>query len=743
MTGVLPIQREQWVLPLLIAASVAVLELLRSVGHPLPGGGALVTLGIVYTAYRAGVVPALFGAGFLSLFAIQSAESGFTVPTVVVVFVVLGVAVLVGWLSGRQRAALAEAVHAREAAQRSEARYRELVEGLDAVVWEADADNFRVRFVSKRAESVFGYSVSEWVGSSQIWRRLIHPEDYEHALAHCRLALREGRDHDIEYRCISRLGEVLYVRDLVQLDHSVSPPVLRGLIFDVTSERQARAALQDTERRLRAFINNAPDALLVNDPRGRIVEVNRRACDTLGYTRDELLSMRVPDIDLRVTDAILANWDINQLASGPVTVEGLFRRKDATTFPVEVCISMWESGEPQLFIAVARDISRKNQLEAQLRQAQRMEAVGRLAGGIAHDFNNLLTAIKGHAELLQNELGPAAGPDIEEIGQAADRAAALTRQLLAFSRQQLLQMQVLDLNAVVGEMQKLLVRLIGENITLVTGLDSGVPPIEADRTQLEQVLMNLVLNARDAMPNGGTMQIRTATAVRTEVDADRFVFVRPGRYVMLSVSDEGSGMDEATVARIFDPFFSTKEQGKGSGLGLATAYGIVKQLGGYIWCDSAPGRGTTFRVYLPPAASKLLTAAPDSQAPRASVSQGDETILVVEDEPAVRSLVRRVLQKNGYRVLDAANGMEALRLVESFDQPIHLLLTDVVMPEMGGRDLADRLGPRRPEMKILYMSGYAEDAIVVNYVLQPGFAFLPKPFAPDALAAKVREALES
>jgi len=737
-----PIQREQWVLPLLVAVFVAALELLRGLGHPLTGGGALVSLVILYTAYRAGIVPAMIGAGLLSIYTIRAVQAGLSIPSIGIVIGVFGSAIVVGWLSMRQRNALVEAVRAREQAQQSEQRYRELVDGLDGVVWEADADNFRVRFVSKRAEAAFGYAVSEWVGSSQIWRKLIHPDDFERTIASCRASIKEQQDHALDYRVVTRAGDVLHVHDLVHFDDSVMPPVLRGILLNVTRERRAMDALQDTERKLRAFINNAPDALIVHDITGRIVEVNRRACDSLGYTRDELLRLRLPDVDLKVTESVVESWDPRELAHGPRMTEGLYRTSNGNTIPVEVAVSMWEA-RPELFISVARDMTRKTELEEQLRHAQRMEAVGRLAGGIAHDFNNLLTAIRGHAEMLSNELAPNVPPDLAEIGNAAERAAGLTRQLLAFSRQQMLQLQVLDLNTVVTEMRNLLAHWIGENITLSTTLDNSLAMIQADRTQLEQVLMNLVLNARDAMANGGRLHVRTANAILTEVDATRFAYVRPGHYVLLSVADTGTGMDGNTVRHIFDPFFTTKEQGKGSGLGLATAYGIVKQLGGYIWCDSELGRGSVFRVYLPPIASPETEIV--LEAPRSTVraQRGDETILVVEDEPSVRSLVRRVLQKHGYRVIDAGNGVEALRLVENSDEPIHLLLTDVIMPEMGGRGLADQLGQLRPYMKILYMSGYAEDAIVVNHVLQPGFAFLQKPFAPDALTAKVRETLES
>ena len=739
MRDAAPITREQWLLPLLVVLYVAALEVLRINGVAVPGAGAIALLFIIFTAYRGGPVPAMIGAGALSLYVIRSVDAGFVVPSYAVVFVLFGSSLLVGWLSMRQQSALRAALRAREQAQRSEARYRDLVNGLDSVVWEADAQDFRVRFVSNRAEQVFGYSLAEWAGSSQIWKKLIHPDDFNRVIAECKQALREERDHDIEYRAVTRTGDILYMRDLVLYDTSEGSPVLRGILVDVTAERVASDALQDTERRLRAFINNAPDALLVHDAEGRIVEVNQRLCDNLGYSRDELLDMRLADVDTALARDGAQIWTAETREK---SFESAFRTRSGETIPVEVAVSVWEH-EPQNFIAVARDITRKTQLEEQLRQAQRMEAIGRLAGGIAHDFNNLLTAIRGHAELLQTVVDRDASTDLDQIVNAADRAASLTRQLLAFSRQQLLQMQVLDLNVVVGEMQKLFARIMHENISLVTLLDPALPAIEADRTQLEQVVMNLVLNGRDAMPSGGKLTIRTANAVLTEVDADRAPFIKPGKYVLLSVSDTGVGMDAATASRIFEPFFTTKEQGKGSGLGLATAYGIVKQLEGYIWCDTAPDKGTTFRVYLPPAKGAPRPAPVATPSGRINVRRGDETILVVEDEPAVRSLVRRVLQKQGYRVLDASNGLEALRLVDGFDQKIHLLLTDVVMPEMSGHDLAERLSPARPDMKILYMSGYAEDAIVVNHVLQPGFAFLPKPFAPDILAAKVRETLES
>ncbi|MBI5419354.1 MAG: response regulator [Deltaproteobacteria bacterium] len=380
--------------------------------------------------------------------------------------------------------------------------------------------------------------------------------------------------------------------------------------------------------------------------------------------------------------------------------------------------------------------------EEQLRQAQKMEAVGRLAGGIAHDFNNLLTAIAGYSTLLlQGVVDDPSRRNIQEIQRASDRAASLTRQLLAFSRRQILQPKVMDLNAVVGAMDDMLRRLIGEDIDLLTVLEPGVRKVKADPGQMEQVIMNLAVNARDAMPEGGKLTIETANVVIDESSVRGHVTMQAGSYVVLALSDTGSGMDPETISHIFEPFFTTKEVGKGTGLGLSTVYGIVKQSGGYIWVYSEPGRGTTFKIYLPQATEEAETAKPAEV--RAGLLGGSETILLVEDEDSVRSLVREVLARNGYTVLAARNGEDALRACDGNAGAIHLMLCDVVMPGMSGVELARRIVPLRPEIKVLYMSGYTDTAIVRQGVLDPGTAFLEKPFAPDALARKVREVLDS
>jgi len=389
-----------------------------------------------------------------------------------------------------------------------------------------------------------------------------------------------------------------------------------------------------------------------------------------------------------------------------------------------------------------RDVTDQRHLEEQFRQSQKMEAVGQLAGGIAHDFNNLLTAILGNTQLLLRELpaGDRKRGDVEEIRKASERAASLTRQLLAYSRRQMLQPVVLDLNVVVAEMDKLLRRLIGEHIALVTVLAPDLGRVKADPNQLEQVIVNLAVNARDAMPEGGKLTIETANVDLDEVFTQAHLGSVPGAYAMVAVTDTGSGMDATVRAHLFEPFFTTKEVGKGTGLGLATVYGIVKQSDGYISVYSEPGHGSSFKIYLPRIATPARAAA-GSQ--KGGPARGTETVLVVEDEPAVLSLSRRALEAQGYVVLAASDAAAALRVVERHGGMIHLLLTDVVMPGLSGRELADQLAGQRPGIRVLYMSGYPGDAVVQHGTLPSGSAFLQKPFSPDGLARKVRDVLDA
>ena len=405
-------------------------------------------------------------------------------------------------------------------------------------------------------------------------------------------------------------------------------------------------------------------------------------------------------------------------------------------------VTMDSSGTPVRLLGTLQDVTEQRSLEAQFRQAQKLEAVGRLAGGVAHDFNNLLTVIMSYADFVLDALpsGETIRQDVEQIRTAGASAAQLTRQLLAFSRRQVLAPRVLSLNGVVTDAAKMMKRLLGDDIRLVTTLSPQLGLVKADAGQIEQVIMNLAVNARDAMPEGGQLTIETANVDMAEEYLREHAVARAGRYVMFAVTDSGVGMDEQTKAHMFEPFFTTKEAGKGTGLGLATVYGIVKQSGGFVWVYSEAGRGTTFKIYLP---RTDQSPEPVDGAVHTASLRGTETVLVVDDAPAVRTAVRAVLERHGYVVVEATNGEAALQLAMKHRGPLDLLITDVVMPGLSGRDVAGNLSSQRPGVRVLYISGYADDAIVRHGVLEPGIRFMQKPFAPDALAQKVREVLDA
>jgi two-component system cell cycle sensor histidine kinase/response regulator CckA len=522
---------------------------------------------------------------------------------------------------------------------------------------------------------------------------------------------------------------------------AITTSVISALMIE---RKTAGQALTQSEANHRLLFETIPTPLWVYDGEtSAFLTVNEAAVQRYGYSREEFLGMTLKDI--RPPEDIPPLRDQSApSAEGFSDAEAWrHRKKDGTVIDVEI------SRHPLLFagrpavLAVAHDVTRSKSLESQLIQAQKMEAIGRLAGGIAHDFNNLLTAIFGSADFLLLDTG-ADDPrreDVLEIKKAAERAAGLTRQLLAFSRKQVMATQVLDLNGVVAGVEQMLRRLIGEDISFRTLLAPDLGAVRADPGQLEQVIMNLAVNARDAMPRGGKLTIETLNKDLDEAYAQEHVPVATGRYVMLAVSDTGVGMDDRVKAHLFEPFFTTKEKGKGTGLGLAMVYGIVKQSGGYIWAYSEPGRGTTFKIYLPRVQAPADPVTPRSMLPVSL--KGSETVLVVEDEVAVRNVIRRVLETNGYVVLVASDGQEALRLANEHRGPIRLLLTDVVMPGMSGRELADRLALVRQEAKVLYLSGYTDDAIVQHGVLESGIAFLQKPFTPQGLARRLREVLDS
>ena len=505
-------------------------------------------------------------------------------------------------------------------------------------------------------------------------------------------------------------------------------------------------AFQNSGKLVTALLESAAQAIVTIDRTGRIVLANRRAEEVFGYPREELLGQRI-EILLPERKRAGHTHDRDEYFQRPRTrpmgigMDLTGRRKDGSEVPVEVSLSYVEVDEAVFAIAFVSDISQRKQLEEQLLHAQKMEAVGRLAGGVAHDFNNMLTVISGYNRMILDELStldPLRGY-AEEILKAADRAAALTNQLLAFSRRQIMQPRVISVNAVLAGTQKMLLRLIGEDVELVLNLAASVGNIKADPGHVEQAIVNLAVNARDAMPLGGRLTIETADVVLDENYVRTHMGVQPGEFVMIAVSDTGHGMDAETRRRIFEPFFTTKDSGKGTGLGLATVYGMIKQTGGDIWVYSEPGQGTTFKLYFP----RVAEAVPeqDSAGQSHPKRSGGETILVVEDEQSVRDLTVRILQQLGYTLLTAGTGVEALEISESHTGPIDLLLTDVVMPNMSGRQLADRLKLTRPQTKVLFLSGYTENTVVHRGVLDPGVDFLPKPFSREDLSRKLREIL--
>ena len=509
--------------------------------------------------------------------------------------------------------------------------------------------------------------------------------------------------------------------------------------------RAAQEGLLRSESNFRSLVTNAPYGICRCDARGHLVDANPALVTSLGY--DSAADLIGRNLSTLYADGqqwfVLADQLRTQESFEGLTAE--WTRKDGSITAVRLSgRAIRDERKNVTFEIFTEDVTERRALEQQLRQAQKMEAIGRLAGGIAHDFNNLLMVISGYSEFLLDRLGPdqaLRGP-AKEISSAAERATSLTRQLLAFSRKQMLTPKVIDLNAVVTENLKMLTRLIGEDIDLVMIPGAELGPVKADPGQIEQVILNLAVNARDAMPQGGRLTIETANVTLDESYARLHAPVQPGDYTMLVITDTGIGMDTETQSRIFEPFFTTKGT-KGTGLGLSTVYGIVKQSGGYIWVYSEPGRGTSFKVYMPHVTAEEVAAVEKPAAPAVvPLETARETILVVEDEVNLRRLTRQFLENQGYTVLEAADGAEAVQICVAHKGIIHLLLTDVIMPGMNGRELAHRVSEIRPNMKVLYMSGYTENAIGHNGTLDAGITLLQKPFTLHALKAKVREVID-
>jgi PAS domain S-box-containing protein len=629
-----------------------------------------------------------------------------------------------------------------EALRESEEKYRFLVETTNEWIWACDVAG-TITYSNPATEATLGYPVEEITGHDGL--ALLHDADRELVGKQLRrfAAQKRGwmslvtrwRHLDGTYRYLESSGVPI-------VDAAGEVVGFRGSARDITDRKR----FEEAQARLVAILEATSDFVAISDIRGNAVYVNRAGRALLKVPRDEDLSnTRVRDycpqwaVDVIVNEAIPA-----AIRDGVWSGETALLTRDGRQIPISQVIigHRSPSGEVQYLSTIGRDISERKRLEEELRQSQKLEAIGRLAGGVAHDFNNLLTAIIGYSQLLLSSLGKESVHYrmAEEINRAGERAATLTSQLLAFSRRQVLQPKILNLNVVIAEVENMLRRLIGEDIDLITVLDPAIDSVTADPARVEQVILNLAVNARDAMPDGGTLTISTANVTLNQAAPAASDSIPPAHYVVLSVADTGFGMNKDTQARIFEPFFTTKEMGRGTGLGLSTVYGIVRQSEGYITVQSEPDIGTIFQLYLPSvigdgeAASAART---EHDAPR-----GTETVLLVEDELQVRGLAAGVLREQGYTVLEANNGEEALRLYVESEQTIHLLITDVIMPRMGGRELARRLCASRPEMRVLYISGYTEDPAFQRGGLG-GTAFLPKPFTPSELAQRAREVLES
>jgi two-component system, cell cycle sensor histidine kinase and response regulator CckA len=772
---------------------------------------------------------------------------------------------------------LTESEKLRSAVKSSESRLRDIVQTVDAIVWELSAETCRFTFVSQRAEELLGHPISRWTDGPEFGVPCVHPSDLKTFREAFLRALREGIDQGCEFRTLTSKGHEICLRNIIRAvkdengevvrlrgvmvdvtqrrqaeralerseelfskafhagpvamylsriedDHLLNvndsflrmvgygreeivgcsvtqaglwndeldrdrmieglrvngsvqnyatqlrtrtgqsrdvlvsadvikleeEPCLLAIIQDVTEQNQSEQALRESEVRKSAILESALDAIITLDFAGHILEFNSAAEGMFGRLREEVLGENASEAifgrashdDGPCVLADPAAWSDRSLRGRRFEITA--RRADATPFPAELSITCVELRGRPIITVYVRDLTDRKALEKQLWHSQKLEAVGRLAGGVAHDFNNILTVIEGYSDLLLMDM-PESAParrGLEEIRKAGERAASLTRQLLAFSRRQVLAPQVIDLNDVISNVNKMLRRLIGEDVELVTVLRPGLSPVKADPGRIEQVLMNLVVNARDAMPEGGVLTVETESVEVDETYASRRgVAIAAGDYVMLTVADNGHGMDAETQSHIFEPFFTTKDQGKGTGLGLATVYGIVKQSGGFIGVYSEPGQGSAFEVYLP----AVRDAAPVKRSVSAELrpAGGHETVLLVEDEDTLRFMVREILSAAGYDVLEATDGDEALKIARRHSPSIDLMLTDVVMPKMNGRELAEKLEPLHPETRVLFMSGYTGGVIVRHGILSSDEVFIQKPFTPSSLMKKVRETLDA
>jgi PAS domain S-box-containing protein len=648
---------------------------------------------------------------------------------------------------------VAERERATERLRASETERRTLIDNIPGAVYRCEvAPPWRVLYISAGIENISGHPPVEFLSGRATLGGIILPEDLDAVAAECREGIAAGRPFDLEYRIRHTDGSLRWIqeRGRAVYDSDGRPRLLDGVMFDITSRIRAERALKQSEYWLNESQRISGTGSYVLDVGSGHWRSSQALDDILGIgpeygrTLESWIALIHPDDQVPVSSHL--RQDVFQHHRAFDREYRIVRACDGKTRWVHGRGALFpeEGGHSLTLAGTIQDITDRRQIEEQFRQSQKMESVGRLAGGVAHDFNNLLTVINGYSELALGTLpgdAPLRAP-LEGIRKAGERAASLTRQLLAFSRRQLLQPQILDLNTLVKDTERMLQRMIGEDVRLHTVLAAGLSPVRADPGQITQVLLNLAVNARDAMPNGGHLTLETSCVILDEEYAGAHPDSHPGRFVRLVVSDSGAGMDPEVREHLFEPFFTTKPQGVGTGLGLSTVYGIVTQSGGWVHVYSEKSVGTTFKIYLPPAAGPVT--APVAVGPPSVAVSGEQvqaTVLVVEDQESVRRLTSEMLMRLGHRVLEAGNGNQALGLAESHPGPIDLLLTDVVMPGMTGRQLADAFTSRRPESRVLFMSGYTDNVVARHGLLDPGVALLEKPFHLETLAQKVEQAL--
>ncbi len=639
---------------------------------------------------------------------------------------------------------ITERKHAESALRESEEHFRTLIEHSSDIITVLGTNGV-IQFESPSIKRLLGYGQAELMGRTAF--EFIHQDDVPAVMKQFKAVIEhQGQTRTVKFRFRHKDGSWRHLESIVHLIHDAQgrPSVIMNS-RDITEHKQAEEALRESEAVITSVVENLPSMIVVKEAKGlTFVRVNKAGEDCIGCSREELVGKTDYDLFGEAEADAMLEEDLHVLASRrpldiPEDGHRVTGRQDRIFYTKKIPI-LDESGVPQYLLSISEDITERKRLEAQFRQAQKMEAVGQLAGGVAHDFNNLLTVINGYSALLVSRFPPGtpeAGMAAESL-QAGERAAELTKQLLAFSRKQVLRPQPLNLNDSLHSISKMLNRLLRDDVTLRMDLAPDLWMINADKGQLDQVTMNLAVNARDAMPDGGHMTITTGNFSTTPEFLERHRMVDEGDYVHMRVSDTGQGMSPEVLSHLFEPFFTTKEIGRGTGLGLATVYGIVKQSRGYVFVESTFGQGTTFYLYYP----RVHDVSVVTDRPGASCLNGTETLMVVEDQDSVREFIVLTLRRYGYRVIESTNGKEALRLATTLTEPIHVLVTDVVMPEMSGIVVAERMRVTQPSLKVLLISGYSE-LITPTILNSPGTAFLNKPFLPVDLAGRVRELLDT